>query len=165
MPETRVGGDWLLEFVASELGKEEDRRSSLEARGLSVATIAGAIVALLTALRQVAGSATLNMGQGSARVLLFACIFLFVCASFVGALTNTPRRFSLVDPQGLLKLAPALWEESADSVKKMILSSQLLYLDEAQRANDHRGRLLFSAIVVLALAVMVLALAVSVATI
>ena len=51
----RTGGDYLLEFVGTELAKEENRRSSLEARGLSVATIAAGIVALITALRQFAG--------------------------------------------------------------------------------------------------------------
>ena len=35
----------------------------------------------------------------------------------------------------------------------MIFSSQLVYLDQAQRANDQRGRLLFCAVLLLAFAV------------
>jgi hypothetical protein len=38
-------------------------------------------------------------------VPLVACILLFVGASFTAALTNAPRRLSLVDCAGLLKLA------------------------------------------------------------
>ena len=156
----RTGGDYLLEFVGTELAKEENRRSSLEARGLSVATIAAGIVALITALRQFAGLPAFDLGKDTAtRALLVACILLFVCASFTAALTNAPRRLSLVNPSGLLKLAPELWGGAADRAHKMIFSSQIVYLDQAQRANDQRGRLLFCAIVFLALAVLMLALA------
>jgi hypothetical protein len=162
----RAGGDYLLDFIGTELTKEETRRSSLEARGLSVATIAAAIVTLITALRQFAGLPTFAMGKGTAtRALLVACILLFVCASFTAALTNAPRRLSLVDPAGLLKLAPQLWGAPADRAHKMIFTTQLAYLDQAQRANDQRGLLLFCAILLLALAVFVLALAVSIASI
>jgi hypothetical protein len=162
----RTGGDYLLDFVGTELAKEETRRSSLEARGLSVATIAAGIIALITGLRQFAGLPTFDMGRGAATsALLVACILLFVCASFTAALTNAPRRLALVDPVGLLKLAPELWGGPADRAHKMIFSSQLVYLDQAQRTNDQRGRLLFCAMVLLALAVFMLAVAVSIASI
>jgi hypothetical protein len=162
----RTGGDFLLDFVGAELAKEETRCSSLEARGLSVATVAAGIVALITALRQFAGLSTFAMGKGTeTRALLVACILLFVCASFTAALTNAPWRLTLVDPAGLLKLAPELWAEPADRAHKMIFTSQLVYLGEAQRANDKRGLLLFCAVVLLALAVLMLALALSIASI
>ena len=103
----------------TELAKEETRRSSLEARGLSVATIAAGIVALITTLRQFAGLPAFDRGKGTAtRALLVACILLFVCASFTAALTNAPRRVSLVDPAGLRKLAPELWGGPADRAHK-----------------------------------------------
>ena len=162
----RTGGDYLLDFIGTELAKEETRRSSLEARGLSVATIAAGIVTLITALRRFAGLPAFDGGKDTAtRALLVACILLFVCASFTAALTNAPRRVSLVDPAGLRKLAPELWGAPADRAHKMIFSTQLVYLGQAQRANDQRGRLLFCAILLLAFAVFMLALAASIASI
>jgi len=164
--QTRPGGDYLIEFVGTELTKEENRRSSLEARGLSVATIAAGIVALITALRQFAGLPAFAMGQGAiTRALLVACILLFVCATLTAALTNAPRRMSLIDPAGLRALAPELWGEAEERVDKMIFTSQLVYLDQTQRANDQRGRLLFSAMIFLVLAILMLALAVSIASV
>ena len=111
-----------------------------------MATIAAGIVALSTALRQFAGLSAFNMGKDTAtRALPAASILLFVCASFTAALTNMPRRLSLVDPSGLLKLAPELWGRcGGPGPQDAIFSSQLVYLDQAQRANDQRGRLLFS---------------------
>jgi hypothetical protein len=162
----RTGGDYLLEFVGVELAREENRRSSLETRGQSVAALAAGIVALIAALRQFAGLPTFDMGKGAAtRALLVACILLFVGASFTAALTNAPRRLSLVDPVGLLELAPELWGAPGDVAHKMIFTSQLNYLDQVQRANDQRGRLLFCGMVFLTLGVLMLAVAVSIASV
>jgi hypothetical protein len=63
----RTGGGYLLEFVGSELAREENRRSSLETRGQSVAALAAGIVALITALRQFAGLPTFDMGKARRR--------------------------------------------------------------------------------------------------
>lgn len=158
------GGDYLFEYVRGELDKEEARRSSLEARGLSVATAAGGIAALVAAFRDLAGGNALDLGRHGARGALIACIALFVSAALLAALTTAPRRARLVDPAGLRELAPQLWGEHGDRARKMIFASRLVYLDEAQRGNDRRGRLLFGATVLLALGGVALLVAVSVAT-
>lgn len=119
---------------------------------------------LIVALRQSPIGSPLSIDRHGAHVLFAICAALFVSAALVAALTNAPQRAALIDPTSLRKLAPDLWNEPVDRVKKMVFSSQLIYLDQAQRGNDRRGRLLFSAMLLLALAVIALALTVTVAT-
>jgi len=157
-----AGGEHLLEFVTAELSREDSRRTSLEARGLSISSVAGGIVALLVALRGFTGT-TLSLWHAGARVPLIAGMACFVAAAFVAALTNAPRRIPLVDPPELLKLAPELWEKPADGVNRMIFASQLAYLEQAQRGNDRRGRFLFAGTVLLTLAILFLAITLSIA--
>jgi hypothetical protein len=159
-----TGGDELLAFVRAELGKEDERRKSLESRGLSLASVAGAIVTLASGLLKLTGASIGNAVNGVERVVLTSSMVLFAVAALLAALTNAPRGVSLVDPRGLERLAPEIWNRPAGDVRKRLFASHLVYLAEAQRANDWRGRMLFGATMALSAAVLALGVVLSVAT-
>jgi hypothetical protein len=161
-PHDPSGGDELLRFVRDELDKENERRKSIESRGLSLASVAGAIVTLASGLQRFAGDASSTAVHGAERVVLTASMVLFAVTALLAALTNAPRGVSLVDAGALEQLAPGLWEQPADDVRKRLFASQLVYLADAQRTNDWRGRMLFAATVTLSAAVLALGVVLSV---
>jgi hypothetical protein len=143
----------LLEFVQSELAKEEARRTSIESRGLAVVTVTSGLITLVAAVRQLSGTTNPEVVTTVARILTIASGGLLILGILAAACTNVPRRYRLIDPDALRKAAPRYWALGEDDLDRALFASQLVFLEDAQRTNDARARLLFVALILLGLGV------------
>ena len=156
--ETQSGAPRLMEFIQSELTKEEARRASIESRGLAVVTVASGLLAIIAAVRPLGVTAKSAPTAGPLlQGLASTSGVLLVIGVLVAAFTNAPRRYRLIDPEAMSALAPRLWVQDVDDLNRSIFASHLTFLRDAQRINDGRARLLFAATLLVGVGAVLLA--------
>ncbi|GEA89053.1 hypothetical protein [Cellulomonas cellasea] len=140
--EQTVFADYVTDLVTAE----DSRRASLEARGASVITASGGLVALFFALSALVTRQEGFTLPGGPRALLAVATAAFVAAAVLAIGTSVPSRARLVDPGELARQLPALWRRDDDFARRKTTMSRLVELVDTQRGNDVRARLLLAAI-------------------
>jgi hypothetical protein len=123
-------------FVTEQLKAEYDRRTALEARGLSVVTSSGALVTLVFAV------AAFTLGKdykpsAVAKIGLGVSLVLFVVAAGFGLLANFLRKYKIVSAATLDLMLTSHWTDSetaARNICAVVDSSTLISLREG--SND-----------------------------
>jgi hypothetical protein len=161
MAEVEPGGSTLYaNFIAKQLEGEDNRRASLEQRGISVISTSGALVTLLFGLAALVTERKDFVLSGSARTMLFVALGFFVVASLLAIATNAPLRYLGVNADDLRRAVEQLWGDTRSDAEQRISATQVKVLAETKRLNNLKGKILIAAMCGEVLAVLFVALAV-----
>lgn len=161
MPEPNAGTAYG-ELIACQLAEERERKTSLEARGVTVITTSSTLATLLFALTAGLTSATAFRLPGLAKLPLVLALCAFVAAAALGLLTNVPLRYREPTPRGLAKLiAVNFWTAPPEIGQLRVAQAQVTTLAAARAANQLKVRLLLGAISCELLAIVFLAWAIT----
>ncbi len=149
-------------LIADQLTEERNRKSSLEARGVTVITTSGTLATLLFALTAGLTAAASFKLPANAKLPLLLALIAFVIAAMTGLATNAPMLYREPTPQGLRTLVDArYWTAPARVGQERVAESQIVSLAAARVANNRKVQLLMVAISAELLAVIFLAWAVA----
>lgn len=131
------------DYIKTLVESEDDRKSSLEQRGVGVITTSSALVTLLFALVGVATASKNFSLPSTAHGYLIAAIILFASAVTIGILANLPFRYKQAVPtaEGLAEV----WDFSASDGQAYVIATRLKTLKSARRSNAVKGWLVLLA--------------------
>lgn len=159
----KPGSPVYADYIALQVAREDQRKSSLEARGVMVVTTSGVLATILL------GLATLTKKQDAAFALPDSArwwiIAALVCLALavVGALvTNFPLRSDEADVGGLRRLIDQFWDDPGSEAEKTVAKNRVSIIKSAKKANRLRARSLFAAMCFELLALVAIAVAVGV---
>ncbi|HEY7077248.1 MAG TPA: hypothetical protein VH418_17855 [Solirubrobacteraceae bacterium] len=156
-----AGSPALFASLVSELlAAEEKRRESLEARGGSVITVSGTLVTLLLGLAALVTKETTFHVPPAARDRLSVAVFAFVAAALLAIATYVPQPARIVDPAGLARLLPTIWDRGGDFALKKTTATRLEQLATTKAANDRKALALLGAVIAQVAALLLVAWAV-----
>jgi hypothetical protein len=153
-----TAGGVLSDLVRSQLREEGDRRQSLEQRGITVITTAGALVTLLIAVGGAGRLGSLNGLPIWTKAIVFLPLPFFALASLLGLAANWVSSDVVVDEDAFNNLlTPELWGQPASGASFKVTKMYTTVLHAARHANQTKAKLLRMAIVAEAIAVSILA--------
>jgi hypothetical protein len=151
-------------FLKDTLTGQDDRKSSIEQRGLGVITTAGTLVTLLFAIIGLATKREQTFTLPSAsHGWLAATVILLGSAVLGGLVTNVPLNYVNVDEEGLDEIIDDFWDDNAEDATTRIAVSRKDMIVTAMRRNNFKAWALFIAtgmevagLVTLAVAVLII---------
>lgn len=155
------GAKTLAGYVTEVVTAEHKRADSIEARGRSVISSAGALVTLLLALAAVGAKSKAVAIPSGAAALIAAAVLCFALAAVAAVATAAPQTAHLVEPAGFEAAIKAAWDRPKDAALKQVTATKVVELADAQRANNRKAIMLAAAVGLEALAVLLLAAAVA----
>lgn len=105
--EATDAGAAYSQLISDQLAEERTRKSSLEARGVTVITTSGTLATLLFALTAGLTSVASFKLPGGAKLPLLLALVAFIVAAVCGLTTNMPLKYREATPQGLARLVDA----------------------------------------------------------
>jgi hypothetical protein len=149
-------------YVGAQVVSQEERKSSLEQRGLAVITTSGVLVALLFGLAAVlTGTSGYHLPNGARAPILIALV-LFVIAAVAAIVTNLPLHYKGVTADALKKTVEDGWEHSTAEAQREVSLTEIKVFRRAKERNRTKGRALIVAILAEIAAVISLAVAIAV---
>jgi hypothetical protein len=150
------------QLIADQLAEERDRKSTLEARGITVITTSGTLATLLFGLTAGLTVATSFKLPSAARLPLLLALIAFVVAAMCGLATNMPLIYREATSRGLAKLVDArYWTGPATVGQLRVAAAQVTLITAARSANNLKVRLLIAAVAAELLAIVFLSWAVA----
>ncbi len=150
------------QLICDQLTEERNRKSSLEARGITVITTSGTLATLLFALTARLTATTSFKLPATARLPLLLALIAFVVAAICGLATNIPLIYQEATPRGLAKLVDArYWTGPATVGQLRVAAAQVTLITAARLANNLKVRLLIAAVTAELLAIVFLCWAVA----
>jgi hypothetical protein len=157
------GSAIYAEYFAQQLVREDQRKASLEARGVLVVTTSGVLSTVLL------GLATLTKKKDaafalpdSARWWVVAALVLLTFAVAGAIVTNFPFKSDEADVDGLRNLVKESWDDSPSEAEKTVAINRLSVLSSAKGVNSLRAWFLFGAMLCELLALVAIAVAVAI---
>lgn len=130
------GSALYAEYIAEQVKREDERKASLETRGIAVVTTSGALATLLL------GFATFTKSPRGQFVLPDAshewvkrALILFTAAAVGAIVTNFPFRYRAAGLKGLRALRDKSWNDSIDTAEDAIAANRLNVLASAKLWN------------------------------
>lgn len=158
--ERRVAGDLFAAVIEDNLERQQQRKASLEQRGLAVVTTSGTLVTLSFGFVAIAAGDDGADLSGLAGALLASAMAAFILAAVLGLVTNTTRAYSYISTSSLERLCqPRYWAADPVEAARQVAAMQVRSLRVARTNNAAKARLLRWAISVEVLAVGLLGLA------
>jgi hypothetical protein len=154
----KQAGSAYTKLIDEQLEIEQNRRASIEQRGLSVLTTSGTLVTLLFAFSAlVTQSKTFRLGT-PARVMIVGSLLFFLLAGVSGIATNWPLPWEPIDQRDLSRLLqPNLWTASLSPAARRVAEAKIDVLGDVRQANNARGLFLLVAMIMQVAAVFSLA--------
>lgn len=160
--EATDAGAAYSQLISDQLAEERTRKSSLEARGVTVITTSGTLATLLFALTAGLTSVASFKLPGGAKLPLLLALVAFIVAAVCGLTTNMPLKYREATPQGLARLVDARYWTAPPVVGQLrVAAAQVTLLGAARLANNLKVRLLIAAVAAELAAVIFLAWAVA----
>jgi len=156
------GSTVYLEYVKEQVTEQDERKDSIEKRGLAVITSSGTIVSLLFALVAILTGVDKYELPNGAEPWLGIALGAFAISSLAGILTNAPLRYRSVEASELRKATRKFWGDSPDKAEKRVAVTEVEVLETAKSINTIKAWILVAAIGFQLLAVICLALAIRV---
>jgi hypothetical protein len=155
-------GTSYSQLITDQLSEERSRKSTLEARGITVITTSGGLATLIFALTAGVTARTGFKFPGSVRVPLMVTLIAFVGAAICGLITNVPMRFKEPTSRALAALVDVrYWSASGDIGQLRVAEAQVKILTASRAANRLKVNLLLTAMVFELVAIVSLSLAVA----
>lgn len=148
-------------YSESLIDGQDDRKESIEKRGLSVITTSGTIVTLLLGLVTILSKADGFTLVKQARGPLYVSIVLFATAAVLGLATNLPLPwYGNVDDDAIVKQLNRKPVEPAENAQLRIALANMEIFKRARRMNGIKARVLIWAMAVEVSGAVALAIAV-----
>ena len=142
MKDLPAGASVYSDYIAEQVKREDDRKSSLESRGLSVITTSGALTTLLFALAAVSTQVDSFQLSGWSRGFLIAAVVTFLGAAGFAIATNYPLDYDEVKPSELRDAVKNRWSDDERVAERMTSFTRLKVLETARSRNDLKAELL-----------------------
>jgi hypothetical protein len=140
-------GEVIASFINQELKNTRERRSSIEARGVTVITTSGVIVTLQMAFFAAVIPKKYD-ASASVRTFVALSLFGFLTAAALGILVNIPRSWQEVDLDTLRpSLADQHWIAEPKAAQQAIAAAQLHVGTLALAVTNRKGKQLLAAFV------------------
>lgn len=149
-------------YITAQVASQEERKRSLEQRGLAVITTSGVLVSLLFGLTAVLTGAVGYHLPHASQGWILAALVCFVSAAIAAILTNVPLKYSGVTADALRKTIDERWEDSAGVAQREVALTEVKVIRRAKERNRLKGWTLVFAIAAEIAAVFCLAVAVAV---
>lgn len=149
------------ELLKDELASEDDRKSSLEQRGLAVITTSGVLVTLLFGLAALStkSESTFDL-SGFAESALAVGLIFFVLAAIFGLRTNAPRDYEQASPSDIKLLLDEEPISDDDAARIDVAHVRVDELTAARARNGEKADLVLWAMRFEVLAVTAVAIAI-----
>jgi hypothetical protein len=154
------GGSIYHTFIKEQWAEQNERKSSLEQRGIAVITTSGTLSSLLLAFAALVTASDDFTLSSSARDLVVAATIAFSLAALTAVATNAPLLYASVKTEYLRSLVYYGWEEDQPTAEERAAATLVELIGTAKRLNRIKGWLLFGSMALEALAVLLLAAAV-----
>jgi hypothetical protein len=156
-------GTAIGRLIDEQLAEERSRKTSLEARGLSVITTSGVLVTLILGFGGLVKGDKGLMLPGLAKFTLVGGLIVFVLAAAAGLYVNTPLAYVEVRAEDLrVWLEPRLWEAQSVGGEVRAAEARVEVLAAARALNDRKAIVLVGAIGAEVVAIALLAVTVGV---
>jgi uncharacterized integral membrane protein len=144
-------------YIATQVDRQEERKKSLESRGVTVITTSGALATLLLGLTAIAmkAASTFELPK-DARLPLAVALGAFVLAAILAIFTNFPRNYEEARLVGLRKLIDESWADTEADALAKVAKNQLKVLERAKSIHAEKAWALVLAIAAEAVAVFAL---------
>jgi hypothetical protein len=155
-----TGSGLYAEYLAELITREDERKASLESRGVAVVTTSGALATLQLALVAATKKAGTFSLPTSAHGWVSRALVFFTVAAVFALLTSLPgwyQRATVDDMEGLLKTS---WNATAAHAEKEIYENRIAVLRSLRFWNGCKGYALLVAVIAEFGAVLCIALAV-----
>jgi hypothetical protein len=158
---TGSAGPVYATLVENQLGEETARKTSFEARGITVITTSAALVGLLFGFSAlVAGADTFTLPP-AAVVFLSTSATLFVVAAILSIVCNWPLKYRQVELADLRRLTnEQFWWGEEAVAKRRVAEARVEILSRARELNAIKGRFLLAAMMIEVIAIGALAVGV-----
>ncbi|HEU5062846.1 MAG TPA: hypothetical protein VFT79_06805 [Solirubrobacterales bacterium] len=156
------GSTVYVEYVKDQVAQQDERKESIEKRGLAVITSSGTIVSLLFGLVAVLTGVEKYELPAGAEPWLGCALAGFITATLAGIVTNVPLHYQAVEPDELKKAVKSHWSDAPEVAEQRVAATEIKVLASAQRKNSIKGWVLVVAVSAQLFAVASLALAVRV---
>jgi hypothetical protein len=159
-----VGNAVWADFIEKELGVEEARKASLEARGVAAVTASGALATVLlgyVTLSSRSATGTFILPH-AARPWFYWALFFFTAAVLFALATNIPVSLYWADPDELESYIQSHWN-SVPSAQKDVIEHQIKRLKPLHRWNTIKGYALMVGMILQGIAIGLIAIGVAVA--
>jgi hypothetical protein len=136
-----------FEFFHELIRDQNDRKASIEQRGLAVITSTGALVTLLFGLVTIASAADANALPRAAHGPFVAGAVLLVLAGICALLTNIPsRKYQNLDAGRTDDIFDRWWSKSKEDAELRISVMRAGVFAAAQEANNRKAKVLVIAL-------------------
>jgi hypothetical protein len=146
-------------LVNQELTQELARKSSLEARGITIVTASGLLVTLTFGFAAAVAKKATDIGVFTfpEKLALGIALIFFLVSSYFGLLTNSPRRTGVLKRETLLRSAGGTPDES---ISEKTLGELVDVLETARTANKDKAGALLICMTLQVIAVLILGITV-----
>jgi hypothetical protein len=139
-----TAGQIYARLISQQLKDEQDRKTSLEQRGLAVISTSGILVSLLFGLGAVTTTRPAALGLPTlARFLLIAAVVAFVVGASFGLATNAPRTYAAIAMKDLKRMVTEdLWNKAEDPASRRVAENRVELVDVSRSLNAKKASLL-----------------------
>jgi len=149
-------------LITDQLAEERSRKTSIEARGVTVITTSGTLTTLLFALTAGLTAAAKFKLPEVAKLPLLLALVAFVVAAIFGLATNMPLQCKEATPLGLARLVDAKYWTAPPQIGQLrVAAAQVTIIAAFRSANNLKVVFLIVAISIELLAIVFLARAIA----
>lgn len=160
VPDREVGETYAA-YIESLVASQDERKASLESRGMAVITTSGSLTTLLFGLVALLTKADTFHLPKAAHGPLTVALIAFVIAAVGGLATNLPLFYKGGDPAGLRGLINHYWDESESTARLRVAATSIKIFERASRVNEVKAWVLVAAMAGEVVGVAAVAIAVS----
>jgi hypothetical protein len=135
-------GSVYAAFIEGELKAERDRRTTLDARGVSVVTTSASLVTLLTAVGAVVTSEKSFTFPGAALPPLIATLASFTAAVVLGILASRGRYYHVALTETLYGMVTDHWGDDEIDSRNNVAELNIRTVHTLRVGNDNKSGLL-----------------------
>ncbi|WP_327006041.1 hypothetical protein OHA72_01335 [Dactylosporangium sp. NBC_01737] len=139
-----MSGDQIYAvFIEGELKGERERRTTLEARGVSVVTQSGALVTLLAGVGALVKGITSTAPPSAVIVAVICALVFFFSAALCGTLISFGPIFpphTLADAATMTQMRTTRRDHSEEEARSVVAHLHIGTLDSLRKGNDIKVR-------------------------
>lgn len=132
-------------FIAGQLARQDERKRSLESRGITVVTTSGALATLLLGFVSFTHTGQAFVLPDNAHEPVKYALVFFTAAAVAAVLTNLPLPYGEPSAAALKNLLGS-WDDTNRNSEIAVASAQTKVIEKAKAVNDFKAILLFIAV-------------------
>jgi len=137
----RQQGETYAAFIESELKREHDRRSALDARAIALSTTSSALLTLVFAITVIVTGKEYQFSSAGARGLLLS-LALFVVAAVLGLIANVSRKYQVADRDTLREMTNGHWTDTEVDARNICAGLSVTTIATLRCGNDFKDDLI-----------------------